>query len=225
MSITFTDMYKHVCVPIHYIIYVYGIQTFKSHFPFLPLHFLTFSTSVLCSLWFLTSPFIVHGMWLGGQSVRPGPKGSKDPDADTRHLGCVSLCSVLAACFWQVPQILWASASLSRVLVGANELAAYVSCCESLMWGWMWQPLCTAKCHGHSVMLLAASPLWWEFLFQERQGSKESSSRRRASSAEEQGLGKVTWDPAELQETGLVTIQEGGVCVFLLQELVIITAS
>lgn len=42
---------------------------------------------------------------------------------------------------------------------------------------------------------------------------------------EQQSLEKVAGDPAKLQETGLVTIQEGGICVYPLNDFVIITTS
>lgn len=54
---------------------------------------------------------------------------------------------------------------------------------------------------------------WLPVLCDERQ---ETRSHCRASFEEEQDLGQVTWDPAQLQEAGLVTPQEGGVCFFLL---------
>lgn len=132
-NIIYMVLHLQICVSMCcayklYYLYIYDIQTFKLHFPFPPLflHFLTFPTSALCSLWLLSNPFVVHGMRLGGQ-YQTGPNVGKDADAG--HLGlCLTL--LFASCLSSARPS--DSLRLCLLVLCAGwchwELAAYVSC-------------------------------------------------------------------------------------------------
>lgn len=113
-------------------------------------------------------------------------------------------------------------------LVGAED--SWWSMCPLELWGLNVRTDVKVLYELQSLMLTLflglSRPLWWEFIFQEKKERKENRRHHRASLTEEQGLGKVTWDPAQLQENTISHHPQEEASVFtLLQELVIITTS